>query len=215
MKSLITLLFILVASTTYRCGKEEETINCADATAQMLGSYSGKLVYSGPEPPFVSDPFTGIPLGNSTGDSHDFTMEVTSTSNTDCTFIGTLTYGEVSNNTSYQIVGTIDKYGWVQFIETKFEKSGNIKENCIDQYPVNTWGWAPLARSCNYWPTGRWIEGGIFKEGRFSNDPFEWEGKFELPESSYFTPAPGADPTTALDWTQVDFVTGDYQLTKQ
>ena len=52
-------------------------------------------------------------------------MEVTST--TECTFIGTISYGEISNNTSYQVVGTIDKYGWVQFIETKFEKSGNIK----------------------------------------------------------------------------------------
>ena len=42
MKSLITFLFIIVASTTYRCGKEEETIDCADATAQMMGTYSGK-----------------------------------------------------------------------------------------------------------------------------------------------------------------------------
>ena len=92
---------------------------------------------------------------------------------------------------------------------------GELRIISIDQYPVNGWGWAPLARVCNYWPTGRWIEGGIFKEGRFTSDPFEWEGKFELPESRYFTPAPGADPNALGDWTEVGFVTGDYQLTKQ
>ena len=43
MKSFVTFLFILIASSTYRFGKEEETIDCVAATSSMIFNEEHKL----------------------------------------------------------------------------------------------------------------------------------------------------------------------------
>ena len=97
MKSLITFLFIIVASTTYRCGKEEETIDCVAATAQMIGSWDVTLIYTNPPTAY----FQGLASNTITGaigTTHKMVLDITETSQ--CNFIGTMTYGTISNNTS-------------------------------------------------------------------------------------------------------------------
>ena len=46
MKILIHLAFILLASSTYRCAEDEITIDCAQATSDMVGTWKGKLNYT-------------------------------------------------------------------------------------------------------------------------------------------------------------------------
>ena len=83
MKLLITLLFIIVASTTYRCGKGEDTIDCISATSEMIGTWDGIISYSQPDIGFI----VGAPglnlsyneVSPASGDSHTFVMKITST----------------------------------------------------------------------------------------------------------------------------------------
>ena len=46
MKILIHLAFILLASSTYRCAEDEITIDCTQATSDMVGTWKGKLNYT-------------------------------------------------------------------------------------------------------------------------------------------------------------------------
>ena len=82
MKSFITFMFILIASSTYRCGKEEDTIDCIAATASMLGKFDAKTTYSSP---LIAEGLT-----------HNFILEITEVN--DCMFVGTTTYGSNFNN---------------------------------------------------------------------------------------------------------------------
>ena len=199
MKLLISLIFIILASSTYRCGKGEDTIDCNTATAQMEGVWNGKLLYSGPEGRISSA--TGQEIPTAVGVTHNFTLEVTSIN--ECIFNGKITYGSISNNTVYEISGNIDKYGWVTFTEQEFITDGKIFTDCGDPNVINN------GSICNYWPTGRWRVGGIFSKGRFTNDPLlEWEGEFRLPTSGYSI-------FTGNSFSQVAEITGNYEITKQ
>tara|TARA_Y100000768_G_scaffold177659_1_gene132937 strand:- start:1106 stop:1711 length:606 start_codon:yes stop_codon:yes gene_type:complete len=201
MKSLITFLFIIVASTTYRCGKEEETIDCNEATSQMLGTWNGNLLYTLPGPQNAN---TANIIPGATGVNHDFVLEITSTS--ECSFFGSITYGEISNNTVYQIAGNIDKYGWVTFSETTYINDGEIYTGCFDPNVINQ------GSTCRWWPTGRWNVGGVFSKGRFTNDPvYEWEGEFRLPSSGYQYSVDGSFTNTVA----VEDIQGNYKITKQ
>ena len=104
MKSFITFLFILLAGSTYRCGKGEDTIDCTEATSQMVGTWKGNIIYSGPQRP--ANQAFGSEIGDAVGANHEFTLDVESSS--ECEFSGTITYGEISNNTVYNIIGSID-----------------------------------------------------------------------------------------------------------
>ena len=200
MKSLITFLFIIVASTTYRCGKEEETIDCVSAAAEMIGNWDGLILYSNPLE--INYVFHNVPAAS--GNSHPFTLQVTSSS--DCIFTGNITYGEISNNTIYEVNGTIDKYGWVKIIEVKFVNDGKLYTDC--EVPFGS----PL--NCNNWPTGRWQLGGEFYDGRFDTEDYEWEGKFILPSSNYWYNSwdPG---TNNSEWRPAGEIAGNYRLTKR
>ena len=46
MKSLFYLAFILLASSTYRCADDELTIDCEQATRDMVGTWKGTLNYA-------------------------------------------------------------------------------------------------------------------------------------------------------------------------
>ena len=110
----------------YRCGKGEDTIDCVEATAQMIGSWDGRLVYSGPEGRLSSA--SGAEIPSAVGVNHIFTLEILSV--TECNFFGQITYGTISNNTVYEANGNIDKYGWVTFSEIKFINDGEIFTSC-------------------------------------------------------------------------------------
>lgn len=192
MKSFVTFLFILIASSTYRCGKEEETIDCVAATSSMIGSFDGTISYSSPQ------------IAN--GQKHFFTLEITDVN--ECVFIGTSTYGTESNNTSFKVTGSIDKYGWVTFNETEYNNDGKLFTDCEKTGTQSWW-----CSDCNTWPIGRWRPGTIFNEGRYSNDPFEWVGEFV-----------GSDnmqrPCQMLgggieNWQYQGVPTGNYKLVKQ
>ena len=156
MKSFITFLFILIASSTYRCGKEEETIDCVAATATMLGKFNATVTYNSP------------PIAN--GTSHSFVLEVTDVN--DCLFTGTTTYGSEFNNHVLNISGTMDKYGWITFKETSVNFDGGIITDCVEPFEDNWW-----CSDCESWPNGRMLPVISFVEGRYSNDPFEWVGE--------------------------------------
>ena len=219
MKLLITLLFIIVASTTYRCGKGEDTIDCISATSEMIGTLDGIISYTQPDIGFI----VGAPglnlsyneVSPASGDSHTFVMKITST--TDCIFIGTIEYGEIENNlneelgnVSYEINGNIDKYGWVSFVENKFIEKGSAEQIC-------EWGETITGRQeCQNWPRGRFrLTGGIYDEGRFTREPnYEWAGEFNLPNSGYWT---GSYNTTTNEFFNfpVSSIAGSYQITKR
>ena len=222
MKSLITFLFIIVASTTYRCGKEEETIDCVSLTAQMIGTWDGTISYTQPDNGImtIASPLT-IAAGTlsyhevqtAVGDTHDFIMNITEVDQ--CVFIGTIEFGEIDNslnevigNVSYKVNGTIDKYGWVSFVETEFIERGSTEQQC-------TWGETiQLAQECQNWPRGRFRRsGGIYNEGRFTSDPIlEWSGEYNLPNSAY---GQGTWTSSGYQSVQVNNIAGGYKLTKR
>ena len=202
MKLLISLIFIILASSTYRCGKGEDTIDCTEATPQMVGTWKGNILYTGPQRP--SNEAFGSEIGEAIGANHEFTLDVESSS--ECDFNGTITYGEVSNNTVFNIVGNIDKYGWVTFSETTYINDGEIYTGCFDPNVINQ------GSTCRWWPTGRWNVGGVFSKGRFTNDPvYEWEGEFRLPSSGYQYSVDGSFTNTVA----VEDIQGNYKITKQ
>ena len=203
MKSLITLLFIIVASTTYRCGKEEETIDCNAATAQMIGSWDVTLIYTNPPTAY----FQGLASNTITGaigTTHKMVLDITETSQ--CNFIGTMTYGTISNNTSYQVLGNMDKYGWTYFTESTFENDGGIYTDCRKQ--EENW-------RCNRWPTNRWQTGGQYSEGRFDSDDYEWEGEFIHPGTGWGGNVCLQLPCSDYNWKGVPEIAGTYKITKR
>ena len=91
MKSLTTFLFIFLASSTYRCREAEDTINCADAAKQMVGTWEGRADYTS---------------SSANGTTHKMTLSVISSN--DCFFQGISAFNE--SNTTFVISGTVDKY---------------------------------------------------------------------------------------------------------
>ena len=71
MKSLTTFLFIFLASSTYRCKEPENTINCNDASTQMVGTWKGRMDFSG---------------SSASGQVHNMTLSVISSNG--CSFQG-------------------------------------------------------------------------------------------------------------------------------
>ena len=103
MKLLNFLLIVLLWNTTYRCKKDELTIDCTDACNKMIGTWKGSQ-YS-----------------NYGGFSEQFTLKITSSDG--CNFYGETSY---TNSTStFYVSGKIDEYGWIKFSETKFIENGD------------------------------------------------------------------------------------------
>ncbi len=148
MKLITTFLFILVASSTYRCKEPEDTINCKDAATQMIGVWKGKNDYSN-------------------GGTHNMTLTVTSSNN--CFFQGISSFEE--SNTTFVVSGSIDKYGWVEFMETEYDVNGGEYTDCSPN--GSSWN-----NQCNTWPTVRWRPGIKFNESRFRSNPYVLVGEF-------------------------------------
>ena len=107
MKQFTIFLFILVASSTYRCEEPENTIDCKTATASLVGNWEGTLLYDA---------------------GYRQNIDLRITSNTGCTFLGTI--GFEDSHTVFIISGTVDKYGWVKFSENDYFYDGGEYTGC-------------------------------------------------------------------------------------
>ena len=202
MKSLITFLFIIVASTTYRCGKEEETIDCVAVTAQMIGTWDVTLSYTNPGTAYSQGGLNNYE--GPKGTQMNMVLDITETS--ECGFSGTMTYGAISNNHSFNVNGSIDKYGWVFFTESTYDNDGGLFTDCLNK--DESW-------RCYRWPTNRWQTGGQYSEGRFDSDDFEWEGEFIHPATSWSGNICLQQPCSDFSWKSVGDITGLYKIQKK
>ena len=152
MKSLVTFLFIFLASSSWRCDEPEDIINCADAANQNNGKSKGR---------------THKTKTSTTRSSHKITLTIISTN--DCFFQGISAFEE--SNTTFVVSGTIDKYGWVEFMETEYEINGGEYTDCTGN--GSNWN-----NPCNRWPYVRWRPGTKFHEARFRSEPYVLNGEF-------------------------------------
>ena len=173
MKLLTYLAFILLASSTYRCAEDELTIDCTQATNDMVGTWKGKLYYTNSQ---------------ANGARHNITLSIISTNG--CQFQGISAFDEVG--TAFVVSGTIDKYGWVEFMETSYEIDGGEYTKCAAS------GSSSWSNPCNQWPYVRWRPGVKYHEARFRSEPFILQGNF----------------FSAGGW-RSGAVNGNYQITKQ
>ncbi|MAD59231.1 MAG: hypothetical protein CMB81_02745 [Flammeovirgaceae bacterium] len=153
MKIITSLVFILLASSTYRCAEEEITIDCTQATSDMIGTWRGKLSYTNSQ---------------ANGASHNITLSIISSNG--CLFQGISAFD--ASGTSFTVSGTIDKYGWVEFMETSYEIDGGEYTKCAS---TSTSSWN---NPCNQWPNVRWRTGVKYHEARFRSDPLVLQGEF-------------------------------------
>jgi len=152
MKLLTTLIFIILASSTYRCREPEATIDCSSAAQQMIGTWKGRADYTS---------------WSANGETHEVTLSIISSN--DCFFQGINTFKEA--NTTFVVSGTVDKYGWVEFMETEYEYDGGEYTGCVGN--GSNWN-----NPCNRWPYVRWRPGTKFNEARFRTDPYILQGEF-------------------------------------
>ena len=150
------LLFIILASSTYRCS-DQETVDCEKVAAELIGEWRGSSIYSNPR--------------SANGSLHEFSLVV---SNSDgCNFMGVATYE--SSITTFNVTGSVDIFGWVTFTEeSKLEDGGEYNE-CLTRTNSNA--------ICNSWPDLRWKEGNKFEDARFKRNPYILNGKFQRPNS--------------------------------
>ena len=153
MKISSFFVFIILASSTYRCAEDELTIDCAKATSDMIGTWRGNLNYTN----FQAN-----------GALHNLTLSIISSNG--CKFQGISAFEE--SGTSFVVSGTIDKYGWVEFMETSYEIDGGEYTKCTSE-STSSWN-----NPCNQWPTVRWRPGVKYHEARFRSDPFVLQGEF-------------------------------------
>ena len=152
MKLLSSLIFIILASSTYRCSEPEDIIDCSSAAQQMIGTWKGRADY------------TSL---SANGETQEVTLYIKSSN--DCFFQGINTFKEA--NTTFVVSGTVDKYGWVEFMETEFEYDGGEYTGCVGN--GSNWN-----NPCNRWPYVRWRPGTKFNEARFRSDPYILQGEF-------------------------------------
>ena len=153
MKILIHLTFILLASSTYRCADDELTIDCEQATRDMVGTWKGTLNYAN---------------SRANGTRHNITLSIISTIG--CQFQGISAFDE--SGTTFVVSGTIDKYGWVEFMETAYEIDGGEFTKCTIG-SGSSWN-----NPCNQWPYIRWRPGVKYEKARFRSDPLILQGRF-------------------------------------
>ncbi len=96
-------------------------------------------------------------------------MTLSIISSNDCFFQGISAFDQ--SNTTFVVSGTIDKYGWVEFMETEYEINGGEYTDCVGN--GSTWN-----NPCNRWPFIRWRPGTKFHEARFRTEPYVLTGEF-------------------------------------
>ena len=157
MKLLHIILIFFLWNTTYRCKKDELTIDCNETAKKMIGTW------------------TGSQSNNAKTFSDSFTLKVTSSDG--CTFFGETSYSQ--SITTFSVVGTIDEYGWMKFSENFYKVDGGEYSNCLGS------GWSSPCRSVR-WRPGAVFDEVRFNEKTISGDwglscwRCELEGGFTL-----------------------------------
>ena len=136
MKFINILLIIFLWNTTYRCKKDELTIDCNEAAKKMIGTW------------------TGSQSNNAKTFSDSFTLKVTSSDG--CTFFGETSYSQ--SITTFSVVGTIDEYGWIKFSENFYVVDGGEYSNCLGS------GWSSPCRSIRWRPGAVFDEVRFYEE---------------------------------------------------
>ena len=152
---LILLFFILLASSTYRCA--DDVVDCTEASKNMIGEWSGTINYTNPY--------------YANGKTHNFSLIINSSN--ECTFKGFSTFED--SNTSFNVSGSIDIYGWVSFIEDDYKFDSGEYLTCVNFESNNN--------TCETWPYMRWKEGTKYEETRIKIDPNILTGKIHRPSS--------------------------------
>ena len=152
----LKLLFIILASSTYRCS-DQETVDCEKVAAELVGEWRGSSVYSNPR--------------SSIGSLHEFSLVVSSSNG--CNFMGVTTYE--NSITTFNVTGSVDIFGWVTFTEESVLDNGGEYSDCLARNNANA--------VCSDWPDLRWKEGNKFEDAKFKRDPYILNGKFERPNS--------------------------------
>tara|TARA_B100001029_G_scaffold139370_1_gene118656 strand:+ start:5653 stop:6135 length:483 start_codon:yes stop_codon:yes gene_type:complete len=124
MKILHIVLIFFLWNTTYRCKKDELTIDCNETAKKMIGTW------------------TGSQSNNAKTFSDSFTLKVTSSDG--CTFFGETSYSQ--SITTFSVVGSIDEYGWIKFSENFYVVDGGEYSNCIGS------GWSSPCRTVRWRP---------------------------------------------------------------
>ena len=142
MKILIHLAFILLASSTYRCAEDEITIDCTQATSDMVGTWKGKLNYTNSQ---------------ANGARHNITLSIISTNG--CQFQGISAFDEAG--TAFVVSGTKGAASGTS--------SGN---NPCNQWPYVRWRpgvkyhearfrFEPLILQGKFFSAGGWRSGAV------------------------------------------------------
>ena len=157
MKILQIILIFFLWNTTYRCKKDELTIDCNETAKKMIGTW------------------TGSQSNNAKTFSDSFTLKVTSSDG--CTFFGETSYSQ--SITTFSVVGTIDEYGWIKFSENFYVVDGGEYSDCIGS------GWSSPCRTVRWRPGAvfdevRFNEETISGEWGISCWRCELEGGFTL-----------------------------------
>ena len=157
MKILHIVLIFFLWNTTYRCKKDELTIDCNETAKKMIGTW------------------TGSQSNNAKTFSDSFTLKVTSSDG--CTFFGETSYSQ--SITTFSVVGSIDEYGWIKFSENFYVVDGGEYSNCIGS------GWSSPCRTVRWRPGAvfdevRFNEETISGEWGISCWRCELEGGFTL-----------------------------------
>ena len=157
MKILHIVLIFFLWNTTYRCKKDELTIDCNETAKKMIGTW------------------TGSQSNNAKTFSDSFTLKVTSSDG--CTFFGETSYSQ--SITTFSVVGTIDEYGWIKFSENFYVVDGGEYSDCIGS------GWSSPCRTVRWRPGAvfdevRFNEETISGEWGISCWRCELEGGFTL-----------------------------------
>tara|TARA_B100001769_G_scaffold49032_1_gene35164 strand:+ start:2487 stop:2969 length:483 start_codon:yes stop_codon:yes gene_type:complete len=157
MKILHIVLIFFLWNTTYRCKKDELTIDCNETAKKMIGTW------------------TGSQSNNAKTFSDSFTLKVTSSDG--CTFFGETSYSQ--SITTFSVVGSIDEYGWIKFSENFYVVDGGEYSNCLGS------GWSSPCRTVRWRPGAvfdevRFNEETISGEWGISCWRCELEGGFTL-----------------------------------
>ena len=89
MKFINILLLIFLWNTTYRCKKDELTINCEDSAKNMIGTWKGSQ------------------YTNNGSFNDEFTLKIISSDG--CSFLGETSYSQ--SISTFSVSGKIDEYG--------------------------------------------------------------------------------------------------------
>ena len=168
-----------------------ELFNVADTVSKTDGGqFDGNVTMAGTLAVTGNSTFSGEIITSTSGTSN-FVAGVNAGNSIASGGANNAIFGDEAG-TAFVVSGTIDKYGWVEFMETSYEIDGGEYTKCAAS------GTSSWSNPCNQWPYVRWRPGVKYHEARFRSEPFILQGNF----------------FSAGGW-RSGAVNGNYQITKQ